>query len=308
MNVTLKQMRAFVALAEAGSFTAAARQLHVTPSALSLVIKDLESGVGMRLFDRTTRETRLSPGGREFLPAARKLVEDFGRALEGLREFKASERGVLRIAGSPIYSGTLVPQLAAEYGQQFPGVRVHVIDALTDQVAAKVANGDADLGIAPERPVPAEVRQTQLFRDPVQLVCPPQHPLASRDTVEWVDVIRHPFISLSPDYTMGLRADLAHHSESLTLEPAAYVTFITTALALVKWGRGVTAQPSHADLLAAAYGLVVRPIQGPRIERRICLLAPREREHSPAALSFHEFLARRFQLEPQRQRPDEAAG
>lgn len=294
MNVTLKQLRAFVALAEKGSFTAAANQLHVTPSALSLVIKDLESTVGMRLFDRTTRQTRLAPGGRDFLPVARKLVEDFGRALEGIREFQASERGVLRIASSPIYAGSLVPELAARYGELHPGVRVHVIDALTEQVAARVASGEADLGIAPERSVPAEVVQRQLFRDPVQLVCRADHPLASQEIVQWSEVIRYPFISLSPDYAMTMRSDLAHHSESLTLEPATYVTFVTTALALVKNDKGVTAQPAHAEPLAAAYGLVVRPLHGPRIERRICLLTPREREPSPSTLSFLEFLSRRF--------------
>lgn len=294
MNVTLKQLRAFVALAEAGSFTAAAGQLHVTPSALSLVIKDLEAAVGMRLFDRTTRQTKLAPAGRDFLPAARKLVEDLTRALDGLREFGGVQRGVLRIASSPIYSGTLVPELAAQFGALYPGIRIHVVDALTEQVGGKVAAGDADLGIAPERSVPAEVLQAQLFRDPVQLVCPPGHPLAAEDAVQWPDALRYPFISLSPDYAMTMRADLAHHSESLTLEPATYCTFITTALALVKAGRGVTAQPAHAEPLAAAYGLVVRPLHGPHIERRICLITPREREPSPAAASFLGFLAQRF--------------
>lgn len=299
MNVTLKQLRAFVSVAEAGSFTAAAQRLHVTPSALSLVVKDLETAVGLRLFDRTTRHTVLAPAGRDFLPTARKLVEDFARALDGLREFQGVQRGVLRIAGSPIYAGTLVPQLAADFGALYPGIRLHVVDALTEHVAAKVANGDADLGIAPERAVPAEVLQTQLFRDDVQLVCRPDHPLAARETVQWPDALRHPFVSLSPDYAMTLRADLAHHSESLRLEPETYVTFITTALALVKAGRGITAQPAHAEPLAAAYGLVVRPLHGPRIQRRICLLAPREREASPAALAFRGFLEQRFGVAPE---------
>jgi DNA-binding transcriptional LysR family regulator len=297
MNVTLKQLRAFVALAENGSFTAAAHQLHVTPSALSLLIKELESTVAMRLFDRTTRHTRLAPGGRDFLPSARKLVEDFSRALEGVREFQTSERGVLRIASSPIYAGSVVPELTARYGELHPGVRVHVIDALTEQVAAKVASGDADLGIAPERSVPVEVLQRQLFRDAVQLVCRPDHPLAAQDIVQWTEVMRYPFISLSPDYAMTMRSDLAHHSESLTLEPATYVTFITTALALVKSGKGVTAQPSHAEPLAAAYGLVVRALHGPSIERRICLLTPKDRELSPSTISFLQFLTREFALE-----------
>lgn len=298
MNLTLKQLRAFVAVAETGNFTGAAQQLHVTASALSLTIKELESAVGTRLFERTTRHVHLAPAGRDFLPSARKLVDDLARAMEGIRDFQASTRGVLRIASSPTYSGTLVPQLVLEFRRLHPGVKVLVIDVLTDQVAARVASGEADLGIAPERPVPPEVIQTKLFRDPLQLVCRPDHPLAVQESAQWSDVLRYPFISLAPDYAASMRADLAFHSESLTLEPAVYVTFITTALALVKAGEGITVQPSAAEPLAAAYGLMVKTLREPLIQRRICLFRPRERESSPSAERFCGFVDARFGVSP----------
>jgi len=294
MNLTLKQLRAFVAVAETCSFTTAAHQLHVTSSALSLTIKELESAVGTRLFERTTRQVNLAPAGRDFLPSARKLVDDLARAVEGIRDYQVSARGVLRIASSPMYAGTLVPRLALDYRRLYPGVKVHLIDTVTDQVATRVANGDADIGIAPERSVPYEVVQTQLFRDPLRLVCPTDHPLATQKQVQWVDVLRHPFISLPLDYAASLRANLAVHSESLSLEPAIYVNFITTAFALVESGEGITVQPSAAEPLAAAYGLAVRPLYEPVIERRICLLRPRTRESSPSAESFRSFAEARF--------------
>jgi DNA-binding transcriptional LysR family regulator len=300
MNLTLKQLRAFVAVAEAGNFTAAAERLHITPSALSLTIKELESIVGTRLFERTTRQMRLSPAGRDFLPSAHRLVEDLARAVEGLRDYQVSARGTLRIASSPMYAGTLVPQLVAEYRQRFPGVKVYVIDVVTDQVGVKVASGEADVGIAPERSVPREVIQKQLFRDPLQLVCRPDHPLAAKRVVPWSEVLRHPFISLPVDYAANMRADLAYHSEALTLEPAAYVNFITTALALVQAGEGVTVQPSAAEPLAAAYGLVVKKLKDPVILRRICLLRPRDRESSPSAEAFCRFVEARFAKEQAR--------
>ena len=294
MNVTFKQLRAFVAVAETGTFAAAAQQLHVTASALSLLMKELESGIGTRLVERTTRRTELTPAGRDFLPSARKLVEELGRVVEGVREFQASERGVLRVASSPTYSASLVPELLADFGARHPGIRIHIVDALTEQVAWKVASGEADLGIAPERAVPAEVVQAKLFGDALRLVCPADHPLAARETVAWAEALAYPFISLSPDYAMTLRADLAHHSESLTLEPVTYVTFLATALALVKSGRGITAQPAHAGSLVAAYGLVGLPLTEPAVQRRICLIAPREKALSPAAEHFRAFLHEHF--------------
>lgn len=296
MNITLKQLRAFVVLTEAGTFTSAAKRLHITPGALSLLIKDLEGVIGMRLFERTTRHTRLAPAGRDFLPPARRLLDELDRAIDGLRDFQASERGVLRVACSPTYAATLVPELVSRYNELRPGVLVHVVDAMTEQVSTKVASGDADLGIVPERSVPAEVQQTQLFRDPLQLVCPRDHMLAQKTAVTWEEALRHPFVSLSPDYASTLRNDLAHHSESLALQPVSYVTFLTTALALVKAGRGITAQPAHAKPLIAAFGLVVRPLVEPTVARRICLITPRGSEPSPAAASFQEFLTSWFKL------------
>ncbi len=294
MNLTLKQLRAFVAVADAGTFTAAAQQLHVTASALSLMIKELESVVGTKLFERTTRQVRLSPAGRDFRPSAHRLVEDLARTVEGIRDYQRSARGTLRIASSPMYSGTLVPRLVAEYRRRFPGVKVYVLDVVTDQVGVMVASREADVGIAPERSVPREVIQKQLFRDPLQLVCRPDHPLAAMKQVPWSEVLRHPFISLPMDYAANMRADLAYHSETLTLEPAMYVNFITTALALVQAGEGVTVQPSAAEPLAAAYGLAVKKLKDPVILRRICLLRPRERESSPSAEGFCSFVEARF--------------
>lgn len=296
MNVTLKQLRAFVVLSETGTFTAAARQLHVTPGALSLLVKDLEGIIGIRLFERTTRQTRLAPAGRDFLPPARRMLDELDRAIDGLRDFQASERGVLRVACSPTYGATLVPELVARYNEQRPGVLVHLVDAMTEHVSAKVASGDADLGIVPERSVPAGLQQTKLFRDPLRLVCPRDHVLAKRKAVTWGEVLKHPFVSLSPDYAATLRSDLAHYSESLTLQPVSYVAFLTTALALVKGGRGVTAQPMHAEPLVAAFDLVMRRLLEPTVERRICLVTPRGSEPSPASASFQAFLKSWFKL------------
>lgn len=85
-NVTLRQLRAFSAVAEAGSFAAAARRLHLTPSALSLLIKELEGAIKVRLFDRTTRSTNLSLAGSEFYPLARKVMADLTLALESTQD------------------------------------------------------------------------------------------------------------------------------------------------------------------------------------------------------------------------------
>src|SRR5688500_8879542 len=108
-NVTLRQLRAFVAIADAGGFAAAARRLHLTPSALSLLIKDLERGIEVRLFDRSTRATALSVAGSEFYPLARKVLDDLASALESTQDLEQKKRGTVRIACTPLYAATTLP-------------------------------------------------------------------------------------------------------------------------------------------------------------------------------------------------------
>src|SRR6478672_11014911 len=113
MNVTLRQLRAFVAVAETGSFTAASRRLHLTPSALSLLVKELENTLAVRMFERSTRRTALTAAGLEFLPLARKVLEDLDRALSSARDLQQKKRGVVRVACTPLYAAVMMPDLIA---------------------------------------------------------------------------------------------------------------------------------------------------------------------------------------------------
>ncbi len=112
MNVSLRQLRAFVAVAELESFTGAAQQLHITQSALSLMIKDLESELGIRLLDRTTRSVRLAEAGHAFLPLVVGVLEDLERAIESVADLRDLKRGVARIAAPQLMSLTLLPTRA----------------------------------------------------------------------------------------------------------------------------------------------------------------------------------------------------
>src|SRR3954454_12659545 len=98
MAVTLRQLRAFVAVAESGSFTAAAGQLSLTQSALSVLVRELEADVGVRLFDRHTRGVLLSEAGREFQPRVRSVLAELHDAVTGLAELGARKKGIVRLA------------------------------------------------------------------------------------------------------------------------------------------------------------------------------------------------------------------
>ncbi|HEY8608396.1 MAG TPA: LysR substrate-binding domain-containing protein [Noviherbaspirillum sp.] len=289
-NVTLRQLRAFVAVAETGGFAPAARMLHLTPSALSLLIKEIETTLNVRMFDRTTRTTALSRAGAEFYPLARKLLDDLARAVESTQDLEQKKRGTVRIACTPLYSSTLLPELVLSYRRKYPAITVYVLDSLNQAAMARVASGEADLGIAPQRAAPPELEQELLFQDRMAFICKPDHRLATLKRVNWSQILREPLVSLTQDFTSRLQADLFKHSSELVLNPAHSVSFITTALGMVQWGHGVTVQPEAALPLLPPFGLVSRPVHAPVVFRHVSLYVKRGYQLSPAAESFREFL------------------
>ena len=289
-NITLRQLRAFIMVADTGGFAAASHRLHLTPSALSLLIKEMEKLLGVRLFDRTTRSTVLSQAGLEFYPLAKKVLDDLGHAVESTRDLEQKKRGTVRVACTPLYASTLLPELILRYREQYPAIEVRILDSLNQPAVGRVASGEADIGIVPQRPSPPEVVQESLLKDRMVLICRPDHPLAARKRVRWEDVLREPVVSLTQDFTTRLQADLFKHSSALILNPAHSVSFITTALGMVQWGHGVTAQPESVVPLLPPFGLVHRPIHGPVVFRHLSLFYKRGYELSPAASSFREFL------------------
>ena len=290
LNVTLRQLRAFVMVADTGGFAAASRRLHVTPSALSLLIKGLESEIDVRLFDRTTRRTVISLAGAEFYPLAKKVLDDLHHAVGSTQDLEQKKRGSVRVACTPLYSSTLMPELTLRYRERFPAIVVHVLDSLNQQALGRVVSGEADLGIAPQRPAPPELVQESLLQDRIWLILRPDHPLAARRSVTWASVLQEPFVSLTQDFTARLQADLFKYSSGLVLNPSQSVSLLTTALGMVQWGHGITAQPAHALPLVKPFGLVYRPITRPVVHRHLSLFYRRGPELSPAAASFRDFL------------------
>ncbi len=179
-----------------------------------------------------------------------------------------------------------MPAVLAAHRSRFPDIQARIVECLMEDVEDKVASGEADLGLGPERAVGSEVEVIRLMNLPVMLVCPKRHPLATALRVTWADVLAQPFIAQSGQYRALIDLDLRNWSKDLALDPAHEVIFLTTAMALVSAGLGVTASPRHVRKLATSFGLTMRPIINPKMTRRFCVFLPRSRELTPAAKSL----------------------
>ena len=295
MNVTLRQLRAFIAVARTSSFTVAAESQSITQSALSGLIKELEGVLGLRLVDRSTRRVQLTAAGQSLLPVLDKILQELDGALDRVVDLKALRSGVVRVAVSQLMASALLPPLVADYRRQHPEVDIRLVDCGVEAVMARVFSGEVDFGISPEREPNSDITSMPLFSSPFSVVLPPGHSLARHREVRWADAATEPLIVLQGQFIERLRLDLRVATEALTLKPIQEVAFMSTALAMVNAGLGLSLCMPYAASLVQLYGLQMRPLVQPEIQRSFEVLTPRGRSLSPAAESFLAFIGPRIQ-------------
>ncbi len=301
MNPTLRQMRAFVALAKTGNFTLAAQYMHVTQSALSGLIKELEQTLGVRVVDRSTRRIALTETGNELYPLFSQMIDDLDRALANIADQAQLRKGIVRVAVPQLMACTLLPQVIAAWRTRYPDIRISLSDSPVEAVTTRVLSGETDFGIGPERDSAPQLEARELMEMPFEAVVPPDHTLAKRRRLGWGDLAAHPLITLRGQFTERLLADMgsgggdakagsADTLRELTLRPAHEVTYMTTALAMVASGLGVTVCMPYAAPLVHLHGLRRLPLDAPVLTRRFFVYTREQRSLSPAAAAFITFL------------------
>ena len=292
MNVTLRQLRAFVAVARNGSFTLAAESLFVTQSALSGLIKELEQSLGLQVIDRSTHRIHLSDVGRDLYPLVDKIIHDLDAVLGEVSNLKSLKTGLIRIAAPQLMASTLLPEVIAAYGAGHPEIRIKLVDCVVESVMSRVYSGEVDFGIGPERDPNSDITATTLFEGPFMAVFPPGHALDRLPEIRWADLVRFPFISLQGQFTERLSIDLRAAVRGLTLAPTNEVAFMSTALSMVSAGLGVTTCIPYAAALVRLYKLEMRALREPVVTRCFFVFTRKGRSQSPAAKSFMDFLFR----------------
>jgi DNA-binding transcriptional LysR family regulator len=293
MNITLKQLRAFVAVAEAGSFTRAGDKLHLTQSATSGLIRELERELDIRLFHRTTRRVDLTEAGREFEARVDRLLASLDRSVADIGAIAARRRGRLAVAAPPLLAATMLPGIMAAFLERYPGIRVILRDVSTDQIVARVVDGDVDCGIGTFAAAAEGLVRTTLMSDALTLFVPADHPMDRHGPVRWRDIAAAPLIALTRDSGIRLLVDQSLATAGVTAEPAYEVIQITTAIAMVEAGLGVSVLPSYARLVGRRYRVATCAIDGPPVTRDIDLVQPTGRTPSPAATAFVEIAAQK---------------
>jgi DNA-binding transcriptional LysR family regulator len=290
MNLTLRQLRALAAVAELGSFTEAAHRLHLTQAAMSVLVRELETELGVRVLDRTTRQVRLSEAGREFLPSVLRVLNELNAGVANVSSLRDKKRGCVRVAAPQLMSCTLMPQVMQQFRNLYPDVTVQLFDTSAEQVLDRLMTGEVELAVGLDTVTGAELSKRTLLRDRHLLVCRPDHPLAARRRLRWRDLTAYPFIAPTRDFVKELMAELKVAAPNVTITPVHEVSYTATAIGMAAAGLGFTACPSYAARLVKGYRLQMRSLTEPVFSREVCVYNIAAKSLSPAASSFYDIL------------------
>ncbi|NRF65739.1 LysR family transcriptional regulator [Aquincola sp. S2] len=291
INLSTRELRAFVSLADERSFTRAASLNHLSQPAFSALIRGMEQSLGARLFDRTTRSVELTAEGRVFIDAARRLLQDAEAAWDDVREHAARRRGRVAIAVLPSLAAGWLPPLLAGFHQQFPGIELDVADVLSDDCIERLRAGRADFALASTRAEAPELRTEDFCRDRFHVVCRRDHPLAKRrGALALADLAPHPIVQLARSSSVRQYLEAAIYPTRL--RTMLELDQLSTVAGMVRAGLGLTVVPSltlfhfdHADLVA-------RPLDAPGLERQVFVVRRADRGLSTAAQALYEVLLR----------------
>lgn len=289
-NPSIRQLRAFVAVYQLRKLSAAAEQLCVTQSAVSVLIRQMEEGLGARLFDRTTRSLQPTEAAREAVLVAERILRDVDLLGSGFRDLTALRRGRVCLAVTPSLAAILMPGVIRRFVALHPDIRVIVDDCAPDQFIARVVSEHVDFGIGTPEQSAADVDLQPLMRDQLSLVCMGNHALARAKTVRWADLAGHPVITVRPGYGIRPLIDATAAKAGVALEVANEVTFLSTALWMTASGLGASIMPSAYATDSRYSDLLIKPLAAPPVSRDIAVVTKRGRSLSPACLSFIELM------------------
>jgi DNA-binding transcriptional LysR family regulator len=293
-KVSLRQFRAFIAVASTGSFTGAARSLNLTQSAISIMIGDLEEELELRLFDRTSRSVTLTEAGRELLAPAHRALVDLQAAVFSSRELSRKKRGKVRVAATPLFSSLFLPDFILTFQQEFPSVEIVVKDVSAPLLKSLVLEGEVDIVIG--TPIPSDtegpdgIAMDLLYLDEVVLVCKPDHRLANLNSIDWSDLKDEPYIAVT--FESGTREiiEAAMANVGVALKPAYEVSSVWTVLGMVAAGLGFAFVTGNSRLLTPLYNVKINRVGNHRIDRPIGIMRHPRRSLTPAAATFAQRL------------------
>lgn len=288
MKYDVLGLEAFVAVIDCGTFSKAAEMLYISQTGLSHRLKGLETQLGTRLINRTTRAWSLTPIGEQFYPRAKRLVEEIYSSFKEVQA--AAERGIgsVTVASVSTTAMQIVPKAVQKYSERFPANRIRILEMASPAVMDSVLEGKADFGINVMTRRHPDLHTDPVYEEPYVLICRDDHPLSRRRKTEWRDINGQSVIALGYGSANGIILHKMFTELGLSIRGIHETQRSTTALALASLGLGLAILPRLALHPGMYPQLRAVPLVKPTIKRTLALIRRRGVLLSPAAQPLYE--------------------
>lgn len=258
-----RQLRYFATLAEACHFGRAAEQLHVTPSAISQAIRQLEADLDTILLHRSSRQVTLTEAGRWLYAEAGSILARMDSAEAGIRRFSAGSAGSLRIGMPASAAFAHLPRIARNLKKGLAGVELSItVDMLTPQQCEALREGRIDLGFLRPPPVGADILTIPFAKEPLLLAVPDDHPLAHRPLCDIGDLRRETWVAYGSGHSLvNDAATRLCRAAGFEPERTYAVAETSVLLALVAAGMGIAMVPGGVRSFPI-HGVVFKEVPG----------------------------------------------
>ncbi|WP_405454410.1 transcriptional regulator CynR [Streptomyces achromogenes] len=284
MALELRHLRYLLAVAENGTFTRAAEELHLSQPTLSQQIKQLERMLGAQLLDRTGRTVRLTDAGEAYVHHARRALRDLAAAERAVHDVRDLTRGHLRLAVTPTFTVYLTGPLAAELHSRHPGITLTLREMTQDRIEAGLLADEIDLGIAFAGTHLPGITATELFTEALTLVTSARHPADDRRALPVEELARMQLALLTGDFATRTHIDDYFARHGISPRTAVEANSIQALIAIVRRTTLATVLP---DAIAQDHPHLTRtPLDPPLPVRSVALLTRADAYRSAAARAF----------------------
>lgn len=290
IDFTSRQLRAFLLVAQHRSFTRAAGKLFITPSGLSVLIRELENQLGVRLFDRTTREVALTTPGTELLAGVQRNLNELDSSLSRVGGTKDTLGPFLSLGAPPLWAAGGVARAIKAFRSRRPELRLQVFEGDSATILAKVESGALDMGLGFFFKHVPGIRQTPLCRVSLVLIRANTGHALSRRTVSWASLKGERFVALQPSLPMQQLVDRYLAKAGIGYQPTVALNYLQTQIAMVEAGQGVAVVPSHALPECRSRGLLISPLVNPAVHLDFYQIRKAGRKFSLVTEEFTVFL------------------
>jgi LysR family carnitine catabolism transcriptional activator len=293
MDISYRQLRAFVEVATSSTFAEASAKLHLTQPALSSSIKKMEQHLGGRLFERNTRNVNLTPEGEFLLPNAVRLIRDWDNIFSDTQNLFAMAKGQLTVCAMPSFAESQLPLLLSEFHTSAPNINIRVIDIVMEQVINEVTSGRCEMGFSFEPDRKDGLIFESLFTDQFVVVANDEQAKVINQEPHWISCIAQPLVMMNRGSAVRkwTQNKLEQYGEPNIVAETGQ---LSTLGKLIQHGLGISVMPSICAPQMIGLGLSVINIEKDPLMKNIGLIRNARKGLSVSARSLWELSVKKY--------------